>query len=68
MFVFFVYCKSGLSKVAHPLKLYQNTKFRGPTLTGANFCIHLKSLNIHHFGMVAALTLKTMSSVSSSMA
>jgi hypothetical protein len=24
-------------KVVHPLKIYQNTKFHGPTLTGASF-------------------------------
>jgi hypothetical protein len=35
MFVFFVSDKNGLLKVVHPLKIYQYTKFHGPTLTGA---------------------------------
>jgi hypothetical protein len=26
-----------LLKIAHPLKIYQNIKFRGPTLTGESF-------------------------------
>jgi len=36
MFPFFVFRKSGLIKSC-PLKIYQNTKFHGPTLTGASF-------------------------------
>jgi hypothetical protein len=28
---------SYLLKVVHPLKIYQYTKFHGPTLTGASF-------------------------------
>jgi hypothetical protein len=37
MFVFFVFDKNGLVllKVVHPLKIYQHTKFHGPTLAGA---------------------------------
>jgi hypothetical protein len=38
-----------LLKVVNPLKIYQITKFHGTTL----LCIHLKSLNVRHFGMVA---------------
>jgi hypothetical protein len=37
MFVFLVLTKMVLLKVFHPLKIYQYTKFHGPTLTGANF-------------------------------
>jgi hypothetical protein len=37
MFVFFVFDKNGLIKDVHPLKIYQHTKFHGPTLTGASF-------------------------------
>jgi hypothetical protein len=37
MFVFFVFDKTGLLKAVHPLKIYQYTKFHGPTLTGASF-------------------------------
>jgi hypothetical protein len=34
VFVFFV--KMVFTKVVHPLKIYQNTKFHGPTLSGAS--------------------------------
>jgi hypothetical protein len=38
MFVFFLFLtKIILLKVVHPLKIYQYTKFHGPTLTGASF-------------------------------
>jgi len=38
MFVFFLFfAKVVLLKVVHPLKIYQNTKFHGPTLSGASF-------------------------------
>jgi hypothetical protein len=37
MFVFFSLIKVVLLKVVHPLKIYQYTKFHGPTLTGASF-------------------------------
>jgi hypothetical protein len=36
MFVFFL-TKMVSLKVVHPLKIYQNTKFHGPTLIGASF-------------------------------
>jgi len=37
VFVFLVSRKNGVIKVVHPLKIYQDTKFHGPTLTGASF-------------------------------
>jgi hypothetical protein len=37
MFVFLFLTKMALLKVVHPLKIYQYTKFHGPTLTGASF-------------------------------
>jgi hypothetical protein len=38
MFVFFLFLTRMVSlKVVHPLKIYQYTKFHGPTLTGASF-------------------------------
>jgi hypothetical protein len=37
MFVLFVFDKNGLIKSCYPLKVYQYTKFHGPTLTGAGF-------------------------------
>jgi len=39
MFVFFVYRKIVSLKVVHPLKIYQNKKFHGPTLSGASFAV-----------------------------
>jgi hypothetical protein len=37
MFAFFVFDKNCLLKVVYPLKIYQYTKFHGPTLTGVSF-------------------------------
>jgi hypothetical protein len=37
MFVFLFLTKMVLIKVVHPLKIYQYTKFHGPTLTGVSF-------------------------------
>jgi hypothetical protein len=56
MFPFSVFpAKVVTLKVVHPLKIYQNTTFYGPTSTGScKFQIHLKSLNVRHVGMVAA--------------
>jgi len=34
---FSFFAKMVLLKVVHPLKIYQNTKFHGPTLTGTSF-------------------------------
>jgi hypothetical protein len=34
MLVFLVFQESGLVKVVLPLKIYQYTKYHGPTLTG----------------------------------
>jgi hypothetical protein len=48
-----------LLKVAHPLKIYQYTKFHGPTLTGADFASTSEaSLNVRHFGMVEKYGIK----------
>jgi hypothetical protein len=54
-------------EVVHPLKIYQNTKFHGLALTGASFT-STSSLNVGHFGMVAAMALKIMALRSPSMA
>jgi hypothetical protein len=40
-----------LFKTVHPLKIYQNTKFQGPALTGASFA---SASEVCHSGMVAA--------------
>jgi hypothetical protein len=45
-FVFLVSNKNVLSKLAHPLKVYQRIKFHGPTLTAVKFCIHLRSSKV----------------------
>jgi hypothetical protein len=37
MFVFLFLTKMVLLKVVHPLKIYQYTKYYGPTLTGESF-------------------------------
>jgi hypothetical protein len=55
-------------KVVHRLNIYQNTKYRDPTLSSAKFSIHLRSLNVRHFGMIAATELKIMASWSNSLA
>jgi hypothetical protein len=44
-----------LLKVVYPLKIYQNTKFHGPTLSDASFASPQKFEC--HFGMVAATAL-----------
>jgi hypothetical protein len=36
------FAKKGLLKVVNPLKIYQNTKFHGPALTGASFAFTLE--------------------------
>jgi len=51
MFPFFVSSKSGL-KVVHPLKIYQN-KISWPYVDWCKLYIHLKSLSVRHFGMLA---------------
>jgi hypothetical protein len=56
---FWFFAKAVLLRVVHPLKIYQNTQFRGPKL---KFYINLKSFNVRHFGMVAATSLNIMAS------
>jgi hypothetical protein len=36
-FIFFIFHKMASLKDIHPLKIYQHTKYYGPTLTGATF-------------------------------
>jgi hypothetical protein len=45
-------------KDGHAFNIYQHKKFHGYTLTGSSFCIHLRSLNIHHFGMIETTGLR----------
>jgi hypothetical protein len=65
MFVFLFFRKSDVLIIVHPLNIYHYTTSYGPTLTGAKFYIHLRSLNVH-FGMVEATVLKIIASRSPS--
>jgi hypothetical protein len=58
MFVFFVYCKSSLFKSCSSSEALSEYKISWSYIDWCKFCIHLKSLNMHHFGMIAASTLK----------
>jgi hypothetical protein len=68
LFVVFIFHKNGLIKVFHPLKINQLTKFHGPALTGASFPSPVRSLNVHHFGIVESTGLKSVASRSPSVA
>jgi hypothetical protein len=50
-----------LLKLVHSLKICQNTKFNGPTLTGTS--LHLPQMfDVRHFGMFEDMGLKFMPS------
>jgi hypothetical protein len=68
MFTFLAFRKSGLIGSCSFSKDLSEYKISWSYVDGWKFCIHLKSLNICHFGMIAALALKTMVSRSPSMA
>jgi hypothetical protein len=68
MFVFFVFNKNGLIKSCSSFEDLSEKKIHGPTLTGASFCILLRYLNVHHFGMLEGTGLIGTASRSSSMA
>jgi hypothetical protein len=55
-------------KVVYPLKIYQNTNISWSYVDWCKSYIYLKSLNICHFGKVAATALKIMVLRSPSMA
>jgi hypothetical protein len=60
MFVFFVFDKNGLIKRScssfEDLSVY---KISWSHVGWCKFCIHLRSLNVHHFGMVKGTGLKS---------
>jgi hypothetical protein len=58
MFVFFVFRKSGLIKSCSSSEDLSKQKISRSYVYWYKFCIHLRSLNVHHFGMVTAMTLK----------
>jgi hypothetical protein len=68
MFVFFVFRKSGLIKSCSSSEDPSEYKFSWSYVDWHKFFIHLRSLNIHHFGMVTAIALKIMAARSLSMA
>jgi hypothetical protein len=48
MFAFLVFRKTVLTKVIHPLKICQHTKFHSPVLTGTIFASISEVLKSHH--------------------
>jgi hypothetical protein len=67
MFVFFVFDKNGLIKSClsfEDLSVYKNSCYH---VDWCKFCIHLRSLNVRHFGMVEGTGLKSTASRSPSM-
>jgi hypothetical protein len=68
MLTFYVFHKNGLIKSCPSSEDLSEYKISWSYAEWCKFCIHLKSLNICHFGMVAATALKIIASRSSSMA
>jgi hypothetical protein len=68
MIVFFVFRKNDLIKSCSSSEDLYEYKISWSYANWYKFCIHLKSLNVRHFGMVAATALKTMASRSPSTA
>jgi hypothetical protein len=66
MFVFFVFDKNGLTKSCSSFKDLSVYKISWSHVDW--FCIHLRSLNVRHFGMVEGTGLKSTASRSPSMA
>jgi hypothetical protein len=60
MFPLFIFCTSGLIKSCSSSEDLSEYKISWSYLDWCKFYIHLKSLNIRHFEMVAAMALKIM--------
>jgi hypothetical protein len=60
MFVFLVFLKIVCSKSCSSFEDLFACKIPWSHMAGAIFCIHLRSLNVHHFGIVADAGLKSM--------
>jgi hypothetical protein len=58
MFVFFVFDKNGLIKSCSSFKDLSVHKISWSHVDWCKFCIHLRSLNVRHFGMVEGMGLK----------
>jgi hypothetical protein len=51
-FISLVFLKNGLSKRYHPLKIYLSFKIALSHIDWFKFYIHLRCLNVCHFGMI----------------
>jgi hypothetical protein len=68
MFVFFVFDKNCLIKSCSSFEDLSVYKIACSHVDWCKFCIHLRSLNVRHFGMVEGTGLKSTASRSTSMA
>jgi hypothetical protein len=68
MFAFFVFDKNGLIKSCSSFEDLSVFKIAWSHVDWCKFCIHLKSFNVRHFGMVEGMGLKSTASRSPSMA
>jgi hypothetical protein len=68
MFVFFVFDKNGLIKSSSSFEDLLENKSLCSHVDWCKFYIHLRSLNVHHFGMVEGTGLRSTASRSPSMA
>jgi hypothetical protein len=68
MFPFFIFRKSSLIKSCSSSEDLSEYNISWSYVDRCKFYIHLNSLNVRHFGVVAATTLKIMASRSPSMA
>jgi hypothetical protein len=68
MFVFFAFDKNGLIKSCSSFEDLSENKISWSRVDWCKFCIHLRSLNVRHFGMVEGTGLNSTASRSPSMA
>jgi hypothetical protein len=59
MFVFFVFDKNGLIKSCSAFEDLSENKISWSNVDWCKFCIHFRSLNICHFGMLEGMGLKS---------
>jgi hypothetical protein len=68
MFVFLVFDKNGIIKSCSSFEDLSVYKISCSHVDWCKFCIHLRSLNVRHFGMVEGTGLKSTAPRSPSMA
>jgi hypothetical protein len=68
MFVFFVFDKNGLIKSCSSFEDLSVFKISWSHVDWCKFCVHLRSLNVRHFGILEGMELISMVSRSPSMA